>query len=66
MQELTRKEVESKLKKHDVYIEAGSNKGVVEEAPEAYKDINEVVRVSSEIGLGKMVAKLKPLAVVKG
>jgi len=33
---------------------------------EAYKDVNEVVRVSHELGIGKMVARLKPLVVVKG
>jgi len=43
-----------------------SDKGVVEEAPEAYKDVNEVVRVSHELGIGRMVARLRPLAVVKG
>lgn len=58
--------VKKNLDKHDVMIKAGSEKGMVEEAPEAYKDVSEVVRVSDELGIGKMVAKLKPLAVVKG
>lgn len=58
--------VEKQLEEHDVIISAGSKRGMVEEAPEAYKDVNEVVRVSDELGIGKMVAKLKPLAVVKG
>jgi RNA-splicing ligase RtcB len=31
-----------------------------------YKDIDEVVRVSHEIGIGNLVAKLKPIAVMKG
>lgn len=59
-----------KLKKqlddYGVLLKAGSVKGMLEEAPEAYKDVNEVVRVSHELGIGKLVARLKPLAVVKG
>jgi tRNA-splicing ligase RtcB len=41
-------------------------KGIVEEAPEVYKDIDEVVRVSDKAGIGKLVARLVPLAVMKG
>lgn len=66
LKHLTPHHVEQELKKHDVAIKAGSRKGMVEEAPEAYKDVNEVVRVSHELGIGQMVARLKPLAVVKG
>ncbi|MCH7568946.1 MAG: RtcB family protein [Nanoarchaeota archaeon] len=58
--------VKKQLKEHDVYIEANSEKGMVEEAPEAYKDVNEVVRVSHELGIGNLVVRLKPLAVIKG
>jgi len=54
------------LENYDVLIKAGSRKGVVEEAPEAYKDVSEVVRVSDELGIGKMVARLRPIAVLKG
>jgi len=63
---LTPEHVQKELKDAGVMIEVGSMKGVVDEAPEAYKDVNEVVRVSDELGLGKMVARLKPLAVMKG
>ena len=54
------------LKASDIVLMAGSKRGAVEESPEAYKDVNEVVRVSDELGIGNMVARLKPLAVVKG
>ncbi|MBS3099087.1 RtcB family protein [Candidatus Pacearchaeota archaeon] len=64
--ELTVEGVKKNLEKYGVTIKAGSSKGIVEEAPEAYKDVNEVVRVSDELGIGKMVARLKPLAVLKG
>ena len=63
---LTQEGVKKELDKHDVIIRAGSNKGMLEEAPEAYKDINEIARVSDELGIGNLVAKLKPLAVMKG
>jgi tRNA-splicing ligase RtcB (3'-phosphate/5'-hydroxy nucleic acid ligase) len=59
-------DVSRRLKDRDVLLKAGSLKGVVQEAPEAYKDVDEVVRVSDELGIGKMVAKLRPLGVVKG
>ncbi|RLG15623.1 MAG: hypothetical protein DRN71_00695, partial [Candidatus Nanohalarchaeota archaeon] len=40
--------------------------GLAEEAPEVYKDIDEVVKVSHELGIGNPVAKVKPLGVIKG
>ncbi|MCX6710283.1 MAG: RtcB family protein, partial [Candidatus Woesearchaeota archaeon] len=40
--------------------------GIAEEAPSVYKDIDEVVRVSNSLGIGKLVARLVPLAVMKG
>ena len=58
--------VEKELRDYDVVLKAGSRKGMVEEAPAAYKDIDEVARVSHELGLGRLVARLKPLAVIKG
>lgn len=54
------------LKEKDILLESASMKGAVDEAPQAYKDVNEVVRVSDELGIGKLVARLKPLGVVKG
>jgi tRNA-splicing ligase RtcB len=54
------------MKEKDILLRSGSRKGALEEAPEAYKDVNEVVRVSDALGIGRLVAKLKPLAVVKG
>jgi len=37
-----------------------------EEAPYAYKDVSEVVRVCEGVGLSKIVARLRPVGVVKG
>jgi tRNA-splicing ligase RtcB len=41
-------------------------RGIAEEAPLAYKNIDEVVEVVHSAGLSKKVAKLIPLAVIKG
>lgn len=65
-QNLNAGKIKMELEKYGVKFRAGSDKGLVEEAPQAYKDVNEVVRVSDELGIGKMVARLRPLAVVKG
>jgi len=59
-------DVQKNLLEKGIVLEAGSYKGISEEAPEVYKDIDEVVRVSHEAGIGNLVARLKPLGVVKG
>jgi tRNA-splicing ligase RtcB len=61
-QESLKKQMNSK----DIIFKAGSMRGLIEEAPEAYKDIDEVAKVSHELGIGNLVARLKPLAVMKG
>lgn len=59
-------DIKKQLEKRGICIEAGSYKGISEEAPEAYKDIDEVVKVSHKAGIGNLVAKLKPIGVIKG
>ena len=44
----------------------GSNKGLAEEAPAAYKDVSHVVEVVHNAGIARQVARLRPLAVIKG
>ena len=39
---------------------------LVEEAPEAYKDIDEVIKVTEKAGISKAVARLRPIGVIKG
>ncbi len=58
--------LKKEMEKEDVLLKSASFKGAIEEAPEAYKDVNEVARVSDQLGIGQLVARLKPLAVVKG
>ena len=59
-------DVKKQLSNKGIDVEAGSWKGLSEEAPQMYKDIDEVVRVSHEAGIGDLVAKLVPIAVMKG
>ena len=59
-------EIKQELNKKGIEIKAGSWKSLAEEAPEVYKDIEEVVDVVDELGISKKVARLKPLVVVKG
>ncbi|WP_449258049.1 RtcB family protein [Chlorobium limicola] len=49
-----------------ISVHAGSKAGLAEEAPSAYKDVDEVVGVVTESGIAKKVARLRPLAVIKG
>ena len=53
---------------HDMGIEvrAASAKGLIEEAPAAYKDVEQVVDVMAETGVTVTVARLVPIAIVKG
>lgn len=59
-------ELRARLEKLGIVAEAGSLKGLVEEAPEAYKDIDAVVEIVARAGIAKKVARFKPIAVVKG
>lgn len=59
-------EVRSKLKESGIKVYCESNKGLAEEAPMAYKDVDEVTRVVEEAGLARRVARLKPIGVIKG
>jgi tRNA-splicing ligase RtcB len=54
------------LAKRGIELRSTNWKGVAEEASEAYKDVDEVVRVSDEVGLGRLVAKVVPIGVMKG
>ncbi len=58
--------IRDELSEKGVEIKSVSWKTVAEEAPGIYKDIDEVVRVSKETGLGEPVVRLMPLSVMKG
>ncbi len=58
--------LERELAEQGVELRAASRRTVAEEASEAYKDVAEVVKVVEGAGLGRRVARLRPLIVVKG
>lgn len=66
LKELRGENVKKELHEKGIEVAAGSLKGLAEEAPQAYKDVDEVVRVSHEAGIGNLVVRLVPLAVMKG
>jgi len=55
-----------RLADRGIVVHAGSAKGLLEEAPEAYKDVDAVVEVVAQSGVAEIVAKLTPVAVIKG
>lgn len=59
-------EIVKELDKKGIYVHPASLKVVAEEAPNAYKDIKNVVDVAHCAGISKRVVKLTPLGVVKG
>ena len=54
------------LKSRGVLVCAGSMSGLAEEAPSAYKDVSRVVEVVHKLGIGRKIARLEPVAVIKG
>jgi tRNA-splicing ligase RtcB (3'-phosphate/5'-hydroxy nucleic acid ligase) len=50
----------------EVIISGGNYKAYLDEAPQAYKDIEQVIDTLTEIGFSQKVARLRPLAVLKG
>jgi tRNA-splicing ligase RtcB len=59
-------ELKARLKKLGIAVESGSTAGLVEEAPEAYKDVDVVVDVVHRAGIASKVARFRPVAVIKG
>ena len=59
-------EVVRSLGDRGIYVHAATKAGIVEEAPGAYKNVEDVVRVAEGAGLTKIVARMVPLGVVKG
>lgn len=55
-----------KLESQGIRIRAGSMAGLAEEAPQAYKDVDEVIQTVSNAGIAKKVARLVPVVVIKG
>jgi tRNA-splicing ligase RtcB len=58
--------IRDELASKGIELQSTSWKGVAEEASEAYKNVDEVVEVSHKLGIGRLVAKVVPLGVMKG
>jgi len=54
------------LEARGITVRAGSMSGLAEEASEAYKDVSSVVQVAHDAGISRMVARTRPLDVIKG
>ena len=59
-------ELREQLRSRGILICAGSMSGLAEEAPAAYKDVSRVVEVVHKLGIGRKIARLEPVAVIKG
>jgi len=58
--------IQKSMDDRGITLKAASKRGIVEEAADAYKDVDEVIKVTCEAGIAKKVAQLKPLGVIKG
>ena len=58
--------ITKELEDKGIYVRAASMGTIVEEIPEAYKDVSDVVDVVHGAGIGKKVVQLKPIGVIKG
>lgn len=58
--------LQRRLQEQGIFITAGSFKGIAEEAPVAYKDVDLVVETVHRAGIALKVARLRPVAVIKG
>lgn len=54
------------LERRGIIVMARGKGTIAEEAPEAYKDVDDVVNVVHQAGISRKVAKLRPLCVIKG
>ena len=60
------REVLAKLEGQGISVRVASPKLVMEEAPESYKNVTDVVNTCHAAGISKKTMKLRPIAVIKG
>ena len=58
--------IERELEQQGIIVMGRGRKGIAEEQPEAYKDVNDVVHVVHEAGIATRVARMRPLGAIKG
>jgi tRNA-splicing ligase RtcB len=59
-------DIKAALEKRGIVVRAASTQVLAEEADPAYKNVDVVVNVSDQIGIATKVARLVPIAVIKG
>lgn len=59
-------DLRDELEEGGVHVRAGSMPGLAEEAPVAYKDVDRVIEVVHNAGIASKVARIVPVAVIKG
>ncbi|MFC1893055.1 RtcB family protein [Chloroflexota bacterium] len=64
--ELRGEAVRNDLESRGITIKTGSLKGLAEEASQAYKDVTSVVSVAHNAGISQIVARTRPMGVIKG
>ena len=65
--ELTKgRAIAQNLEKQGIFVRAEGRRTLHEEVPEAYKDVDEVVKVVDAAGLSRRVARMRPVGVIKG
>jgi tRNA-splicing ligase RtcB len=58
--------VRERLEQQGIIVRSETRDGIIEEVPEAYKDVDEVIEVVHQAGLARKVARLRPMGVIKG
>ena len=64
--QFTPEQIEADLNSKGIHVKANSAPVLAEEAPGAYKNVDSVVKTSHDAGIAKLVAKVTPIAVIKG
>ncbi|MBI2918420.1 MAG: RtcB family protein [Chloroflexi bacterium] len=66
MRSLKGTDIRGRLEARGIAVQAGSYRGLLEEASEAYKDVAHVVDITEKAGISLKVVKVRPLGVIKG
>ena len=66
IKEAAGRRIDKELAAKGIIARAQSHKGLAEEQPKAYKNVDDVVEVVHQAGLSKKVARMRPIGVIKG
>jgi tRNA-splicing ligase RtcB len=66
VKEAAGRRIDKELEAKGIIARAQSRRGLAEEQPKAYKDVDDVVNVVDRAGLSRKVARMRPIGVIKG